>query len=153
VDSVAMEGSTETVIDRCFSVHVLLERVEISCRIFSNFAKSSCSIYWFIRCDTQNIRLQNTANSTQLYRIPVRCKQHTFIPYTGTLQTAHSYIVYRYTANSTHLYSIQVHCKQHTFIPYTGTLQTAHSHIVYRYTANSTQLYRVPVHCKQHTFI
>ena len=28
-------------------------------------------LFWFIRCDTQNIRLKNTANSTKLYRIQV----------------------------------------------------------------------------------
>ena len=31
-DSGAMEGSTETLVDRCFSVHVVLERVEMSSR-------------------------------------------------------------------------------------------------------------------------
>ena len=109
-----------------------------------------------------------TANSKQLYRISFIWNQHTFILYTGTLQTANIYTVYRQTANSTfhtvsrhtvnttQLYRILLHCKQHTVITHTGKLQTAdnytvymsmqkaHSYIVYRYTANSTiyTLYR-----------
>jgi len=80
-----------------------------------------------------------------------------FIPYTGTLQTAHSYTVYSYNANSTNFNRIQAHCKHHTFITYAGTLQTVLIYTSHRYTAKTTHLYRLPVRtpveCKQHTFI
>jgi len=51
-----------------------------------------------------------TANTEHFYLMPVHCKQQSFIPYTGTLQTPHNYA---YTGT------------------YNGTVQTAPIYTVY----------------------
>ena len=63
-------GSNETLIDRCFSVHVLVSLNVLQNSKYFTITQNLVALFWFIDCDTQNIRLK-------------------------TLQTAISYMVYR----------------------------------------------------------